>query len=273
MWLKIDDGFHCHRKVRKAARLCPASIGLWLIAGSACATAATEGVAHADLLDDSLHDAGLAGAMGKRAVAALVEAGLWHDAKSLRRCDRCKAAAGRLPASSVYFHDWLDYQYTRDEAKIPEVRWKKARAKSLHRDHGLKEQILSRDLDRCRYCAVRVDFRDRVGPTGGTYDHVDPSIRENTLGNVVVACRECNTTKKDRTPEEAGMVLLPAPDLAPARSEPGPDQPRVGAGPSPTHASRATRDGPGRDLVPASPGPSTNGHSTNGHSPTDERNT
>lgn len=265
MWLKIDDGFHCHRKVRKAARNCPASLALWLITGSACATAATEGVVSADLLDDSLHDTGLTGVTARKAVAALVDAGLWHDAKTLRRCDRCKVAAGRIPPTSLYFHDWLDYQYTRDEAKIPEVRWKKARAKALHRDHRLKDQILARDLDRCRYCAVRVDFRDRVGDTGGTYDHVDPSQRENTVENVVVACRGCNTTKKDRTPEEAGMTLLPAPDLAPARSEPGRDQPGTGAGPSHTHAPHATRDGSGRDLAPASSRLGlANGHHTNG---------
>jgi 5-methylcytosine-specific restriction endonuclease McrA len=253
MWLKIDDGFHCHRKVRKAARGCPASLGLWLVAGSACADAATEGVVSVDMLDDCLHDAGLAGVAAKRAVAALVGAGMWHDTKTIRKCDRCQFAAGRLPAGCFYFHDWLDYQYTRDEAKVPEVRWKKARAKALHRDHRLKQQILDRDLDRCRYCAVRVDFRDRVGPGGGTYDHVDPSVRENTLWNVVVSCRDCNITKADRTPDEAGMVLLdpPAPDLPPASPRLGADLTGVGAGPSHTRAPARGRDGLGRDQAPA----------------------
>lgn len=270
MWFKVDDGFFRHDKTRKAARLCPPSIGLWVIAGSECATAADEGHVSADMLLNSGEDAGLTPAMTGKAAAALVAVGLWHDAKTIRRCETCMAAVdGKLQRGTHYFHDWLEYQFTRDESKIPEVRWKKARAKALHRDHRLKDMILERDRERCRYCRVRVDFRDRVGETGGTYDHVDPGQRENTYENVVVACRGCNTRKRDRTPEEAGMVLLDPPeDLAPA--SPGADPGLVGTrfGPTHAHAAHATRDGAGRDLAPASPGPSlaTNGHSSNGAS-------
>lgn len=89
-------------------------------------------------------------------------------------------------------------------------RW--ARSKALRRDRGLCKAIQERDANLCRYCAVRVNWTDRKGTTGGTYDHVDPD-GPNTLDNVVVACRRCNARKKDRTPAQAGMVLLTADQL------------------------------------------------------------
>lgn len=255
----------------------PQSVGLWLMAGSTCASEATEGTVSVDLLAQATQDAGLSQAMGRKAAATLVASELWHDAKSIRRCEPClHAIDGKLPAGAHYFHDWLEYQYTRDESKIPEVRWKAARMKALHRDHALKQAILERDGEHCRYCTIRVDFKARVGPHAGTYDHVDPSLRSgprrdgNTLDNVVVACGPCNTTKKNRTPQEwvaedpeHGRLLLAAPELAGARSGPGRDLVATNPGSSHTHTSHATRDGVGREQAPArsEPGlPVTNGN-------------
>lgn len=82
-----------------------------------------------------------------------------------------------------------------------------ARLRRLLRTGSLREQIKARDEDACRYCDIDVDWKDRRGPTSGTYDHVDPSGR-NTIDNVVVACRSCNARKRRRTPEQAGMPLL-----------------------------------------------------------------
>lgn len=257
MWMKVGDEFADHDKTADALDAHPLSITLWTLAGSKIAKASTDGVVSPQVVARCGRLANMTPAATAKAAAALVLSGLWHDAKTIRRCVTClHAVGGKLAAGAHYFHDWLDYQFTRDEAKVPEVRWKKARSKSLHRDHRLKQAILDRDLDRCRYCAVRVDFRDRVGPTGGTYDHVDPSIRENTFENVVVACKGCNTYKADRTPTEAGMVLLdpPGPDLPPAKSP-------AEAGPSLTGAAARGRDGSGRDLAPVkSELVHTNGH-------------
>ncbi len=88
---------------------------------------------------------------------------------------------------------------------VKRARWQ--RGKALMRDGALRELVRDRDRNLCRYCAVRVNWSDKRGPTGGTYDHVDPD-GSNTASNVVVACRRCNGKKKDRTPEQAGMPLL-----------------------------------------------------------------
>lgn len=83
-------------------------------------------------------------------------------------------------------------------------RWQ--RAKALFRDSSLCRAVKDRDRNLCRYCGERVNWMDKRSKISGTYDHVDPD-GENLLSNVVVACRKCNGTKKDRTPEQAGMPL------------------------------------------------------------------
>lgn len=84
------------------------------------------------------------------------------------------------------------------------ARWQ--RRKALSRLSELCRAIKDRDRHLCRYCGQRVNWADKKGRLGGSYDHVDPD-GENTLDNVVVACRHCNGKKKDRTPEQAGMPL------------------------------------------------------------------
>lgn len=219
MWFKVDDGWSEHRKVRKAGLHGRA---LWMTSGVMCAAANAEGLVEADMMDVYLFHAQCDGEL---AVPALVASGLWHDRRSLNRCESCKTAVAALPAKKLgdgdfYFHDWLDYQFTRDEAKVPEHRRKKMRNKALNRDRKLIGQIIDRDGTLCRYCGIRVDFRDRRGPYGGTYDHVDPD-GGNTLENVVVACRQCNSVKRDNTPDEAGMTLLePGTSWTPIQSGP-----------------------------------------------------
>ena len=81
------------------------------------------------------------------------------------------------------------------------------RRKQLQRDKYLVDKIKHRDRNLCRYCGIRVNWLDRNGPTGGTYDHIDPD-GVNSIANVVVACRRCNGIKKDRTPDQAEMSLF-----------------------------------------------------------------
>ncbi len=67
-----------------------------------------------------------------------------------------------------------------------------------------KRAILTRDSFKCAYC----------GGKGDTVDHIIPQSRkgENTWENLVTACRRCNNRKANRTPEEAGMLLLFSPE-------------------------------------------------------------
>ena len=78
--------------------------------------------------------------------------------------------------------------------------------RALNRDPKLRSQVKERDGGHCYYCGREVSWSDRRGSGGATYDHVDPS-GGNTLENVVVACKGCNSAKKNRTPEESESVL------------------------------------------------------------------
>lgn len=64
-------------------------------------------------------------------------------------------------------------------------------------DDVTKTYVRQRDNFTCAYC----------GEYGNTVDHIQPKSRggQNTWGNLVTACKDCNGRKADRTPEEAGM--------------------------------------------------------------------
>lgn len=67
------------------------------------------------------------------------------------------------------------------------------------------ETVYARDGHLCRYCGR--------APSRFTLDHVDPKSRggSHDPANLVTACGSCNSRKGARTPEEAGMALLPIP--------------------------------------------------------------
>lgn len=62
-----------------------------------------------------------------------------------------------------------------------------------------RRAIFARDEHRCQYCGDRADSIDHVFPRSRGGGH--------TWENVAAACRPCNLSKRDRTPEEAGMRL------------------------------------------------------------------
>jgi len=67
--------------------------------------------------------------------------------------------------------------------------------------------VAARDDFRCQYCGVKYPLRKL------TYDHVVPRSRggRTTWENVVMACNPCNNAKANRSPEQAGMRLMRAP--------------------------------------------------------------
>jgi hypothetical protein len=155
----------------------------------------------------------------KRIDAAVVE--LVAEGQLIDHGDALELAVWEQPPVEVWQDDTL------------RARWQ--RGKELMRKSELREFVKTRDRSLCRYCGVRVNWADKKGPTGATYDHVDPD-GGNTRENVVVACRRCNGRKKDRTPEQAGMPLLRPGTTAPssaasAATGPVPDQPRGGERP------------------------------------------
>ncbi|MBV7294914.1 hypothetical protein KRX51_03145 [Corynebacterium sp. TAE3-ERU12] len=69
-----------------------------------------------------------------------------------------------------------------------------------------------RDGDQCRYCAKTVDWQDRSGNRGATYDHRRRG-KDITPEDLVVACRECNSRRLDKDTYAADefLPLLPPP--------------------------------------------------------------
>ena len=112
---------------------------------------------------------------------------------------------------------WIELNPGAEVWQDDTLRWRRARNKELHAPklEQLRERIRKRDRNLCRYCGRRVKWGANNAPHGATYDHVDPDVG-NLKNNVVVACRQCNGRKKDRTPEQwieedsvHGLALLP----------------------------------------------------------------
>jgi len=211
-YLKVDDNVSHHRKLLRAG-----DVAAWLfICGLAyCQRHATDGFIPAEALP-------FLGCVGWKAAAPrLVEAQLWHQT-----------------AAGYEVHDFLDWN---DSAAERDFKGEIGRRRvELFRDPELRAAIRHRDGDNCRYCSRLVQWHDRRGPAGGTYDHVDPA-KGNELDNLVVCCRSCNSRKQRRTPEQAGMTLLaPKSDQAPiyigSRSDLGPPSPT----PTPTPETERT---------------------------------
>jgi 5-methylcytosine-specific restriction endonuclease McrA len=118
--------------------------------------------------------------------------------------EACECFEGRQwpPGWDYLVHDYLDRNPSRQENDVH-----RAKSREL-KDSALKTRIARRDLDRCRYCGRQCKPSDRRSDDGRTFDHVDPLVADGEA-NLVTACRGCNRRKGRRTPEAAGMVLLP----------------------------------------------------------------
>lgn len=70
-----------------------------------------------------------------------------------------------------------------------------------------RKNVLLRDRNICQYCAKKFSTAEL------TLDHIMPRSRggKDSWSNLVACCQKCNRFKADRTPEEAGMMLLHKP--------------------------------------------------------------
>ncbi|MDR1572389.1 MAG: HNH endonuclease [Clostridiales Family XIII bacterium] len=103
-------------------------------------------------------------------------------------------------------HDWHDYAgrligQRRAQAASRQKKY------ALYSDLRLTRAVKARDGDICQYCGKTVDWSDRRGGEGGTYDRIDPD-GGNAIDNIVVCCRLCSSEKGGRTPEQAEMPLV-----------------------------------------------------------------
>ncbi len=97
-WVKLDDRFSGHPKVRKAWKRSRASIGLYVMAVTYCAQHETDGIVELDWADDMLPQPKERDA----AIDALVTAGLMH----------------RLDDERLMIHDYLEHNESREQAEV-----------------------------------------------------------------------------------------------------------------------------------------------------------
>lgn len=237
VWFKVDDGITDNGKVRRLRHDKIEAMGVWVLCGTWSSRNLTDGFVPDDIVEsfDDQH----------RLAGRLVEVGLWERVKG-------------DDEDGYQFHDWEQANPTKSD--VVAQRGHNARKAALHRDPALVAAVRARDLDRCRYCAQSVSWRDRRSTASATYDHVEPT-GPNSLDNVVIACRGCNNRKGDRTAREAGMRLLSpgaisisAPKKRAAISAAEPSDPyldthQIGAGDDPEYAQHVLGPRPDPNLI------------------------
>jgi hypothetical protein len=223
-WVRIDDGFAQHPKVVAAG---PLAMAMQVAALCYCNRNLTDGfiprsVART-LLDVS----------AKKIIISLLTSGLWREIDG-----------------GYQIHDYEDYQPTK--AQIQAEREIAKRRFAMNANPQLAKAVKARDGDQCRYCGVVVNWRDRKGVGGGTYDHVVPMKDggEESIDNIVVACRACNSKKGARTPDQAGMRLISVNNLPVIQSNSR--QPVPNPVPVPTQEATST-DNPDGSVVDSDP--------------------
>lgn len=255
-WGRIDDRLAMSAKIRglhdpgasgdRAKRQRAESIGVWVQILSWVSGERSDGFVTQDIVDLF----GWPQAVERLMRARYDRAPLLHSREDGERCE-CMTGRTWVDDFDYLIHDYLDRNPSRSENDVH-----RAKAREL-KDSKLKAAVAARDRNRCRYCARTCAPSDRKSDAGRTFDHVDPEIADG-MSNLVVACRGCNNRKRRRTPEAAGMVLLPAPDDAESttRSESAPT-PDLSPDLNPTTGLDSDPD-PDRPPHPPDPAPHLN---------------
>ena len=117
-------------------------------------------------------------------------------------------AEGFIDPEPDRIHDWEDFA-----GKMMDRRQANAARQKASRDR-VRLPIFERDQGLCRYCGGVLDPDDFVA------EHMVPAARGGTddPSNLVASCRSCNLRKNNRTPQEAGMPVLPIGGTKPPRS-------------------------------------------------------
>lgn len=123
----------------------------------------------------------------------------WTEAATLIATSKGYAILDRAESAIVRSKN-LEFAWPLVVCKSNHKRYERKMQLKTHSSSATKQEVMKRDNWICRYC----------GDPASTVDHVIPKSRlpkgtANTWGNMVAACKTCNHSKADRTPEEAGM--------------------------------------------------------------------
>lgn len=213
MWVKVDEHFPEHQKVMHAGAQLGAQgpgrvIAVWLPCSCYANRVLTNGFVPEQVIKGwTMYD--------RRPLDVAY-------AMSLPLPDGSAGLMERA-AGGFRLHDYLEYQPAAADVKAQRER--DALRKRLYAVPGLVDAIRDRDQDRCRYCGVKVNWRDRRGKGGGTYDFLDPRAPV-ALDNVVVCCAGC-ALKGGRAATASDVSLL-----EPGTTKPGQTQFGTNSGPS-----------------------------------------
>jgi len=217
-WVKVDDKLTSHPKW---VGLTLEAKSLWLHAAVWCGAHNNDGALPADAMPLITFTASVPARLADDAADRLVKARLWS------RVPKAKGGGFEIV-------DWLEYQpskqQVRDRATSDETNAEIDRLHDwLHKKavgKRVKALIVARDGRWCRYCGemTRDTPGDRRSPHRKTYDLIDPAARWDVDAKAMhdddlvvladmwaTACGWCNSIKGRRTPDEAGLSLLPAP--------------------------------------------------------------
>ena len=196
-WLKVSDTAAQHRIVWRALEIPGASMqSMWSLFGQVLALA----VEAAAFKTDYIIERG----------SVLKFTGTPEAAqKFIADATFCGYLTGEVPLDDGR----IAYRLIEDEDLFhmrlrEEIDWENRRRNDT-RKTSLIVPIRARDGDACRWCGHVVWWGDRKGGRGATYDHLNPGVPAETPDDMVVACRSCNSSRKDN----AGWAvdLLPAP--------------------------------------------------------------
>ena len=196
-WLKVSDTAAQHRIVWRALEIPGASMqSMWSLFGQVLALA----VEAAAFKTDYVVERG----------SILKFTGTPEAAqKFIADATFCGYLTGEVPLDDGR----IAYRLVEDEDLFhmrlrEEIDWENRRRNDT-RNGALIVPIRARDGDACRWCGNVVYWGNQKGGRGATYDHLNPGVPAETPEDMVVACRSCNSSRKDN----AGWAvdLLPAP--------------------------------------------------------------
>ena len=196
-WLKVSDTAAQHRIVWRALEIPGASMqSMWSLFGQVLALAVEAAAFKTDYVVERgsiLKFTGSPDAADKF-IADATFCGYLTDQVPLED--------GRIAYKLVDDED-LFHMRLREE-----IDWENRRRNDT-RNGALIVPIRARDGDACRWCGHVVYWGNQKGGRGATYDHLNPGVPAETPEDMVVACRSCNSSRKDN----AGWAvdLLPAP--------------------------------------------------------------
>ena len=198
-WLKVSDTAAQHRIVWRALEIPGASMqSMWSLFGQVLALAVEAAAFKTDYVVER---------------GSILKFTGTPDAaqKFIADATFCGYLTGEVPLDDGR----IAYRLVEDEDLFhmrlrEEIDWENRRRNDT-RNGALIVPIRARDGDACRWCGHVVYWGNQKGGRGATYDHLRPGVPAETPEDMVVACRSCNSSRKDN----AGWAvdLLPAPKM------------------------------------------------------------